>query len=158
METYEVRKKLLSWGPTYDVRRPGEEAPLLTVKGTMTSLKLALLTGTDGPEIAKLDPNWLGTTYEMVAANGEKLGTLTFPLIALKQSFELVLGARKLQADGGFLATSFKCVDADGAVAFTVSWELGWTDQFRVEVGDGFPRDIAVMATIAIQKKFYDNA
>lgn len=158
MESYEVRRKLLSLGPSYEVTRPGEEALLLTVKGTLTSMKLTLRAGADGPELAQLDPNWLGTTYEMKAPNDEKVATLTFPVLAFKQSFELVLGSRTLKADGGFLATSFRCVEADGQVAFTVSWQVGWTDQFLVEVQDGFPRDVAVLATIAIQKKFYENA
>ncbi len=155
MESFEVSRKMLSWGPTYEVRQPGGADTLLTIKGAMTSRKLVLHENGTGTETGAMAPNLLGTKWEMTTPKKETLAVLVFPAIALKKSFALQLGGKEYKADGGFLGLGFKCNDLEGQPLLEVSWEPGWTDKFLVQFAHPLTRDIAALVTAAIHQKFY---
>ena len=159
METYVVSRKILSWGPTYEVTASGSEDVLLTVKGKLVTAtpKLTMVKAAEGEEVAHMTGNFLRTKFEMTLANKEKLADLTIPTIAFKKSFTLNMGGQDYKAAGGLLATNFKCNDANGQPLFEVVWELSWKDKFVINIHGAVPKEVAVLATVAIHQKYYEG-
>src|SRR5262249_36192973 len=126
MQTYEVTQKILSFGPTYEVRAPNSPEVLATVKGKIISVspKLTMIQGSQGPEIASMKANFAKTKFTMTSADGSESAVLTFPLIALKKSFVLTVGGQDYKADGGFMATGFKCNDPSGQLVLEITKQL----------------------------------
>jgi uncharacterized protein YxjI len=86
------------------------------------------------------------------------VATLTFPLIALKQSFTLIVDGQEYKASGGFLGGEFKCVDAQGQTVMVITKQLSLRDKFAVNTTGALPRDVALLAAVAVdQKLFQDN-
>ena len=159
METYEVTQKILSFGPTYQVRRPGSDEVLVTVKGKLLSMtpQLNMVEGTEGREVASMKANFLKTKFVITGPNKEEVGTLAFPLVALKKSFVLTLGRREFKADGGILAGKFTANGASGPV-LEIAKELSLKDKFRVNVAEEIPREVALLAAVAIDQKFFEES
>jgi uncharacterized protein YxjI len=158
MESFEVSKKLLSLGATYEVRPTGSEGLVAVIKGALTSRKMTLHEGTaDGPEIASISPNLFGTKWEIVDTKKTVLATITFPAIAIKKSFTIGLDGKEYKADGGFLALGFKCNDLENQSLLDVAWEPTWTDKFVVQFAAPLTRDLACLAMAAIHQKYYTS-
>jgi len=159
MQSYEVIQKILSIGPSYEVRRTGFDDVLATVNGTVLSFapRLTMVQGNDGSQMAKLTGNFLRTSFVMTATNGSELAVLRFPLIALKAKFTLSMKDETYTAKGGVLAMKFSCVDKAGNLVFTVHMQIGLGDRFTVDVAEDFPKEVAFLAAVAIDQKFFEN-
>jgi hypothetical protein len=160
METYEVTRKLLSWGPTYEVRAQGSQDVLMTVKGKLfiTKPNLTMVKGTEGEELAHMSGNFSRSEFEMTHANQEKLATLSFSGgLASKKSFTLRFAGQEYQAVGGLFATKFACNEPSGQPVFEVAWELSWKDKFILTLHGKLPTEVAVLATVGIHQKYYEG-
>lgn len=160
MNHYEVTQKILSLGPTYEIRDISAPDVLATVRGKLLTMspKLTMVAGDAGAPMAELTANFLKTKFVMKDAGGAEIATLTFPLIALKQSFTLNVGGQEYKASGGFLGGEFKCVDAQGQTVMVIAKQLSLRDKFAVMTTEALPREVALLAAVAIdQKLFQDN-
>jgi uncharacterized protein YxjI len=159
METFEVTQVVMTVGSTYQVRSPGSEKVVLTVKGTLMSAtpKFQLVTGDDGPELATLTGNFIKTKFHLKAADKSELGSLLFPAIAFKKTLVLTVGARGFTADGGLMGNVFRCVDNDGKVGIEISKKTEtFRDRFTVAVHDGIPKEVGILASVAIHSRFFE--
>ncbi len=159
METYEVTQKLLSFGPQYEVTAQGSSEVLATVKGKVLTAtpKLNMVQGKEGPEVASMAGNFMKTKFECFDANKQALGVLAFPMFAFKKGFTLTVGANEYKADGGFFGGEFKCSDAQGNVVLVIAKQLALRDKFAVTTNGVLPRDVALLAAIAIDQKFFSD-
>jgi uncharacterized protein YxjI len=159
METYQVTQKILSFGPTYQVRKPASSDVQATVKGKLLTAtpKLSMVEGTEGSEIASMKANFLKTKFQIFGPDKKEVGSLAFPLIALKKSFVLTLGDKEYKAEGGILGGRFKCTDAEGHVILEIAKELALKDKFDVSVSNEIPAEVALLAAVAIDQKFFEE-
>lgn len=157
MQIYEVTQKILSLGPSYEVRAAGEPAPIGTVNGKLLALtpKLTLLDA-GGREIAQMTANFTRTKFTV---SGACDAVLSFPLIALKKGFSLSVGPREYKADGGFFGGAFQVKDAAGNLAFEINKQLSLRDRFQVLVhADDLPPPVVMMAAVAIDQKYFQES
>jgi uncharacterized protein YxjI len=159
METYEVTQKLLSFGPQYEVRADHQPDVIMTIKGKLLSAtpKLTMVQGTEGAEVAAMNGNFLKTKFECYDANKQLLGVLAFPMFAFKKGFTLTVGDKEFKADGGFLGGEFKCVDAHGQTVMVIAKQLSLKDKFAVQSTGALPRDVALLAAVAIDQRFFQE-
>jgi hypothetical protein len=160
MQTYELTQKLLSVGPTYEVRPAdsGATDPVLTIRGKLFSAtpSLSMQEGTDGPVVGAMKGNFTRTKFE--CREGDNLvGSLAFPLIALKKSFTLKSGEKEYTADGGYLAGEFVCKDEQGEVVMKITKQLALRDKFRIEAAETIPAPLALLAAVAIDQRFFQE-
>ena len=157
MQTYEVTQKILSIGPSYEVRVTGSDAVVYTIRGKLLTFtpKLTLVEGEKGAEIAKLTANFTKTKFSV---EGPQPATLSFPLIALKQRMTLQVGGREYVADGGFLAGAFRCADENGNVVFEILKELSLRDKFRVQIHAELPPIVILLAAVAIDQRYFQDS
>jgi uncharacterized protein YxjI len=159
MDTFEVTQVVMTVGSTYQVRSPGSEKVVLTVKGSLMSPtpKFQLVTGDDGPEVASLTGNFIKTKFHLKGADKAELGSLSFPAIAFKKTLVLTVGARGFTADGGLMGNVFRCVDNDGKVGIEISKKTEtFRDRFTVAVHDGISKEVGVLASVAIHSRFFE--
>ena len=161
METFELTQKLLSFGPQYEVRDPmrGTGDVVLTIKGKVLSAtpQLTMVQGQDGPPAASMKGNFMKTKFECFDAHQEPLGTLAFPMIALKKGFTIRAGGQEFKADGGFLGGEFKCTDQSGNVVMTIAKQLSLRDKFAIKTSGALPRELALLAAVAIDQRFFQD-
>ena len=160
MESYEVTRKIFSWGPTYQVRAPGSDEVLLTVKQKLLSsrFKLTMVKGTEGEEVAVMTGNYLRTRFKITHANKDELADLTFPFVAIKQRFTLHMGGQEYKAAGGMLAAKFTCMDTDGQPLFEIKREQrSWKDKFAIHIHGQLPEEVIVFAAVVINQKYYER-
>ncbi len=159
MDSYEVSQKILSIGATYQVRAAGDSDVLYTVKGKVIAVtpKLTMVQGDKGDEVAVVTGNFFKTTFTIKGADGSTMGVLSFPLIMLKKSFTLSVGGQQYKASGGLLGRAFSCEDSSGTTVFEVKKELALKDKFAVNCSDALPREVAFLATVAIDQKFFED-
>jgi uncharacterized protein YxjI len=161
METFELTQKLLSWGPQYEVRdtmQAGQDV-LVTIKGKVLSAtpKLTMVQGSEGPTAASMKGNFMKTKFECFDANDKPLGVLAFPMLALKKGFTISAGGQEFKADGGFLGGEFKCTDAQGNVVMTIAKQLSLRDKFAITTTGALPRELALLAAVAIDQRFFQE-
>lgn len=159
MKTYEVVQKLLSLGPAYEIRRADDSALLATVRGKLLSLapKLVMVDGTGEEKLAVLTANMIKTKFTMKDGHGKELATLSFPILALKKTFKLTIDGAEYKADGGWLGGEFACFTAGGAQAFVIKKKLAVRDTFHVTPSDAIPRDVALLAAVAVDQKLFQD-
>jgi uncharacterized protein YxjI len=159
MQAYEVSQKILSIGATYEVRQPGNDGILNTIQGKVLSAtpKLTMREGKEGGEVAKIQGNFFKTKFQISDSQGNSVGTLSFPFIALKKSFTLDIGGKQYKATGGLTGRAFTCTDSTGKTVFEVSKQLALKDKFAVHVSESVPRDTAFLAAVAIDQKFFQD-
>jgi hypothetical protein len=160
MQTYELTQKLLSVGPTYEVRQAdtGATDPVVTIRGKLFSAtpSLSMQQGSDGPVIGAMKGNFTRTKFE--CHEGDRLvGSLAFPMLALKKTFTLKNGDKEYQADGGYLAGEFVCKDERGDVVMKITKELSLRDKFRIEASESIPAPLALLAAVAIDQRFFQE-
>jgi uncharacterized protein YxjI len=158
METYEVVQKILSFGPQYEVRAADSPEVLMTIQGKVLSMTPKLTMRDGEREVATMQGNFMKTKFECFDAEKQPLGTLAFPLIALKKGFTLTVGDATIQADGGFLGGEFECKDANGHTVMKITKQLSLRDKFAVQTSGAVPRDVALLAAVAIDQKFFQDA
>jgi uncharacterized protein YxjI len=150
METFEVSQVVMTVGSTYQVRSPGTEKVLMTVKGSLMSptpkFQLVVLTG-----------NFIKTKLHLKGPEKQELGSLSFPAIAFKKTLVLTVGTRGFTADGGLMGNVFRCVDNDGKVGIEISKKTEtFRDRFTVAVHDGISKEVAILASVAIHSRFFE--
>ena len=158
METFEVTQVIMTVGSTYEVRVPSEEKVVMTVKGSLMSPtpKFALVEGGDGAELASLLGNFIKTKFQMAGADKKELGSLSFPAIAFKKTLVLTVGGRGFTADGGLMGGVFRCVDNDGKVGIEIEKKGNFRDRFHVTAHDGIPKEVGILAAVAIHSRFFE--
>jgi uncharacterized protein YxjI len=161
MQTFELTQKILSVGPTYEVRPVESTAsdPLLTIRGKLFSAtpSLSIAEGSDGPVVGSMKGNFTRTKFE--CTEGDRvLGSIAFPMLALRKSFTLKANAKEYHADGGYLAGEFVCKDGDtGEVVMTIKKELSLRDKFRIEASETIPAPLALLAAVAVDQRFFQE-
>jgi uncharacterized protein YxjI len=157
METYEVTRKLFSFGPQYEITVHGSNDVVSTVKGKVLTAtpKLTMAQGTQGAEVASMHGNFMKTKFECFDDKKQLTGTLAFPMFAFKKGFTLTVGHNEYKADGGFFGGEFKCSDARGNVVLVIAKQLALRDKFAVTTSGVLPRDVALLAAVAIDQKFF---
>ena len=158
MDTFDVTQVMMTVGSTYQVRAPGEEKVVMTVKGSLMSPtpKFQLVLGEEGPELATLTGNFIKTKFQMKGPEKEELGGLSFPAIAFKKTLVLTVGGRGFTADGGLMGGVFRCVDNDGKVGIEISKKETFRDRFNVAVYDGVSKEVGILASVAIHSRFFE--
>ena len=158
METFEVTQVIMTVGSTYQVRVPSEEKVVMTVKGSLMSPtpKFSLVVGDDGVELAMLLGNFIKTKFHMTGADKQELGSLSFPAIAFKKTLVLTVGGRGFTADGELMGGIFRCVDNDGQVAIEIETKGNFRDRFQVTAHDGIPKEVGILAAVAIHSRFFE--
>jgi uncharacterized protein YxjI len=158
MRTYEVTRRILSFGPQYDVT--GDDGTRAVVRGKILAVtpKLTMTAGEDGGvELAKMEGNFLKTKFEC-SVGGQVLATLAFKVIAIKKSFTVTFGGRDLKVEGDITAFDFLLRDQQGATLMAISKQLSLRDKFQVTVNDPMPWQVAVMAAVAVDQKYFSDA
>ena len=159
MEAYEVSQKILSIGATYQVRAAGQSGVLFTVKGKALTAtpKLTMVQGESGDDVALIKGNFFKTAFSITGADGTAMGILNFPLIMFKKTFTLSSSGQQFKAEGGLTGRAFTCSDSAGTPVFEVKKELALKDKFAVNCTDALPREVAFLAAVAIDQKFFED-
>ncbi len=159
MQSFEITQKVLAIGPTYQVRTPASSDVLMTVKGKVLTAtpKLTMVQGAEGSTVAQMNGNFFKTKFQIFGSDQKEIGSLEFPLIQLKKSFTLRVGATEYKADGGLLGRGFKITNGQGETVLEIQKELALKDKFSVVAGDQIPAEIALLAAVAIDQKFFEN-
>jgi len=167
MQAYELTQKILSLGPTYEVRQVAtsmgvadESAPpMVTIKGKLLSATpmLFINEGVEGPGIGMMKGNFARTKFECKTANDELVGSLQFPMLALKKTFTLQAGGKEYKADGGYLAGEFVCKDDAGNIVMKITKQLALRDKFRIEADESLPTPLALLAAVAVDQRFFQE-
>ena len=168
MQTYELTQKILAIGPTYEVRSVPDPmgaaddslAPMLTIKGKLLSAtpSLSINQGVDGPPVGSMKGNFTRTKFECKAADDRLVGSISFPMIALKKSFTLNADGKEYKADGGYLAGEFVCKDeSTGEVVMKITKQLSLRDKFRIEAAERIPSELALLAAVAVDQRFFQE-
>jgi uncharacterized protein YxjI len=166
MQTFELTQKILSIGATYEVRDAAalsdtsSEVPLLTIRGKLFSAtpSLSIAEGIDGPVIGAMKGNFTRTKFECKSADDAVIGSLTFPMLALKKSFTLHANDQEYKADGGYTAGEFVCKNGAGEVVLKITKQLALRDKFRIEAAESIPTSLALLAAVAIDQRFFQES
>jgi uncharacterized protein YxjI len=158
METYDVTQVLMTVGSTYEVRAPGDAKIVMTVKGSLMSPTphFQLVMGQDGAELAMMTGNFIKTKYSIKSPTLGELGNLQFPAIAFKKTLVLTVGTRGFTADGGLMGGVFSCHDNDGKVGIEIKKTETFRDRFNVSVDATVPKEVAILAAVAIHSRFFE--
>jgi|SRR5215469_8329769 len=159
MQTFEVVQKLLSFGPSYEIRPTGQTDVAMTVRGKVLTMtpKLTMVAGADGAPVAELTANFMKTKFVVMGTDGKEKGTLQFPLLQFKKSFTITVDGHDFKADGGFFGGEFKCVDAQGNPVLVIAKQLSLRDKFAVTTNGTLPEEVALLSAVAIDQKFFQE-
>lgn len=158
MQSFEVTQLLMAVGSVYEVRAAGSDSVVMTIKGTLMSStpKFAMVEGADGAELATLTGNFLKTKFQIRGSDKEEMGALSFPAVAFKKTLVLTVGGRGYTADGGIMGGTFRCVDNEGVVSLEISKKMGIRDKFEITIPGKIPREVGVLAAVAIHSRFFE--
>jgi hypothetical protein len=79
-------------------------------------------------------------------------------MFALKKTFTLETGGQQYKAEGGILAGEFTCKNAHGEVVLTITKQLAFKDKFAVETSGAIPTQVALLAAVAIDQRFFQES
>jgi hypothetical protein len=157
MEAYELTQKLFGGG--YDVHAPGGDAVVMAVRdGTLHD------GGEKGPALGRVKPNFWATRAKLFDPDGNDIGELEFPspLSFKGKTFALhtadaVYRARYEATDraGKISSGVFRCADDRGEVALEIEKQLTLKHRFSVRFAPAMPREIAVLAAVAVDQRFF---
>jgi uncharacterized protein YxjI len=153
MQAFQVTRRLLSFGPQYDV--VGEDGRHVVVRGRVLSFtpKLTMTAGEGGHELCTIEGNLLKTRYGC-KLDGRPVAALGFKMISFEKTFTLTIGGRECRAEGDVPAFDFKLSDEHGGPLMAVRKQWSLRDRFQVYVADGMPWQVAVMAAVAVDQKY----
>lgn len=160
MQTFELTQKILAIGPTYEVRTSDDASPpVLTIKGKVLSATplLSMNEGIDGPAIGSMKGNFTRTKFECKTSDDRPLGSIQFPMLALKKTFTLEADGKSYRGDGGYLAGEFVCTDDGGNVVMKITKQLSLRDRFRIEADERIPTQLALLAAVAVDQRFFQE-
>lgn len=154
MESLELTQRLLSIGDTYEVRSAAGEPILATIRGKVSvSPELRLAEGEDGKELGKLTGNAINSRFEITA--GDARAELTVPAIEFHRSFSLKFDGEEYRAEGGWQDKKFECKKSSGALLFSLERLSSATARFEIKIGDDMPRDLALLAAVAVHQAHF---
>jgi uncharacterized protein YxjI len=158
METYEVTQLLMAVGSVYQVRAPGSEDVQMTINGSLmtASPKFSMVKGSDGAELASLTGNFIKTKFEIRGGDKEHLGALSFPAVAFKKTLVLTVAGRGYTADGGLMGGVFRCIDNEGVMGLEIKKRMGIRDKFEINITGKIPKEVGVLAAVAIHSRFFE--
>lgn len=160
MYTYELTHKILSIGAAYEVR-DANDAVVSTIRGKVLSAtpQLSMFAGDSdaSPPTAFMKGNFMKTKFDVFDGAEQSIGTLSFPMLALKKTFTLETGGEEYKADGGVLAGAFTCKNARGDVVLTISKELSLRDKFAVATSGAISPQVALLVAVAIDQRFFQE-
>jgi uncharacterized protein YxjI len=153
MQSFQVTRRLLSFGPQYDV--VGEDGRHVVVRAKVLSFtpKLTMTAGEAGHELCTIEGNLLKTRYAC-KLDGRAVATLGFKMVSFEKTFTLRLGAHECKAEGDVPAFDFKLRDEHGGPLMTVRKQWSLRDRFQVCVAEAMPWQVAVMAAVAVDQKY----
>jgi uncharacterized protein YxjI len=159
VDRYELVQKLLRLGPSYEVFAAGRGPALYTVKGSMlwAKPKLEMCEGDGGKLVATLRGNVLKTRFEIRSKDDRTLAKLAFPLFGLKKGFELSAGDVDVAAQGGFVGGDFAGKTKSGELVLSIKKKLSLKERFAIEVSEALPREVALLAAVAVDQKFFSE-
>jgi uncharacterized protein YxjI len=158
MDIYEISQVVMTVGSTYQVRVPPSDDVVMTVKGSLmsSSPRFSLVQGADGPELGSLLGNFIKTKFQILDAEKKPIGNLLFPAIAFKKTLVLTVNGRGYTADGGIMGGSFACVDNEDQVALEISNKSRFVDRFLVDIKGAIPKEVGLLAAVAIHSRFFE--
>ncbi len=160
MQEFELTQKILAVGDTYEVRRRRAEtgdAVVSTIRGKVLSMtpSLTMTEGEGGPDVASLKGNFLRSRFECRSEGSAAVGTLTFPTLALKRSFVIAHAGKEYRVESGLMGCEFLCVGEDQQPVLVIRKELALRDRFSVQVGDELPCELALLAAVAVDQRYF---
>jgi uncharacterized protein YxjI len=162
MKEFEIAQVLMSVGTVFEVRAPGGEDVLHTIRGELLSTAPKFHLAAGGADAARGTPAWdmianfVKTKYD-VQADGKEVATLTFPTVAIKKTLTLTLGEDTYVADGGVFKGVFRFTkEGSDDVVLEVSKSGTLRDTFLVKTGDVVPLEAALLSAAAIHSRFYE--
>jgi hypothetical protein len=137
---------------------PPSDDVVMTVKGSLmsSSPRFSLVQGADGPELGSLLGNFIKTKFQILDAEKKPIGNLLFPAIAFKKTLVLTVNGRGYTADGGIMGGSFACVDNEDQVALEISNKSRFVDRFLVDIKGAIPKEVGLLAAVAIHSRFFE--
>jgi uncharacterized protein YxjI len=162
MEAYTVTQKILAIGATYQAKKQGSQEVLNTIKGKILTLtpKLEMKKGTEQGELTHvLKGNFLKTLFTIEDPQGKALATIKFPLMAIFKKFTLTVGDKVYNASGSLTAWNFVARDESNTKEMlSISKDFSFRDQFSVAMDESIPREIVILAAIAVDQKFFTQS
>lgn len=160
MRQFEIVQKIFALGATYQVFPPRMGGTLKTVKGKVFTFlpRLNMVDGDEGTHAGSLTGNFFKTDFRIMGASGMEVARMKFPLFSFKARFTLTTGGRSYTAAAGFTGLNFTVNDERGELAFSVDKKLfAVKDKFSLFIADDFDMDIAVLATVAVDQKYFQQ-
>jgi uncharacterized protein YxjI len=159
MKSFTVTQKILSIGSTYLVSPEGSKENAYVVKGKVLTIapKLEMRRGDQGEVMKTMKGNFIGTKFSILGPGGSEEALIKFPFFSFIAKFTLAVGNASYTAKGGIMARKFSCVDDSGNVKFTISKEWSFRDKFAVSIDPSMPEEIAIMAAVAIDQRFFQR-
>lgn len=158
MKNFSVTQKILSFGATYKVTSSLSPVVSMTVKGKVFSIspRLDAYKGDDGELIATMQGNFLKSEFT-VTKNSTEIGTIQFPIISIFKSFTLVIGDKVYKSSKGIISNKLTAKDDSGKVMLSIAKDFTFRDQFSVEADESIPDELAALAAIALDQRFFEG-
>jgi uncharacterized protein YxjI len=159
MQSFAITQKILAVGATYEVKARGSDEVINLIKGRILTItpKLEMKTGEKGAITHVLKGNFWRTRFVISTSEQTEIGVIQFPFVAFFKRFSLITGGRTYQAKGSITAWHFNCADESGKAIFSISKEFAFRDKFTVDVDESMPKEVGILAAIAVDQKFFQQ-
>jgi uncharacterized protein YxjI len=161
MEILTVTQKLISLGAHYLVRVMNSEEVIMNAKGKIFTFNpyLELIKGdnSEGEPLLIMKGNFLKTTFTIFNSDNNILAEMQFPFISLFKRFTLLLDGRTYEVKGSLIAWHFECKDNNKQAILSITKDFSLRDKFTIHVNDVIPHEIAVLAAIAVDQRFFQS-
>jgi VCBS repeat-containing protein len=68
-----------------------------------------------------------------------------------------LVDGKTFEAKGSLTAWKFECKDDDQQIVLTISKEFSFKDKFTVNVNDNIPHEVAILAAVAVDQRFFQS-
>jgi uncharacterized protein YxjI len=159
MQSFTITQKILAIGATYEVKPTGSDSLLNLIKGKVLTFtpKLEMRNGEKGEVTHLLEGNFWQTKFKILDAKQTEIGVIQFPFIAFFKRFTLITGGKTFNVKGSITAWNFACTDESGKSILTISKEFAFRDKFAVTVDESVQKEVAILAAIAVDQKFFQR-
>jgi uncharacterized protein YxjI len=156
MSVFEITQRFMTIASEYEVKVGTETEASLMVKGTFLTSTPNLTLFEKDKAIATLTGNMMKTKF-VISAGGEEKAVVNFPAVSLRKTMTLTVNGRGYHATSGGLSTEiFQCADNEGKVALELRKEVSFRDRFKVDAQESIPREVAILAAVAIHCRYYE--
>jgi uncharacterized protein YxjI len=160
MKTYTLFQKILAIGDTYEVRQGEAKDAVFTIKGKVLTFSpsLTLMRGDkDGEKTHQMKGNFIKTKFAITTTSGGEVGAITFPFFVWKPTFTLTMKGNSYTATGTLFAWNFTCTDSAGKTIFTIQKEFAFRDKFTVSIDESLEQEVALLAAVAIDQRYFQK-